>query len=135
MSGLVCSIKFLNFRWGHETLQHAKSENRVLKSHRNEVALKASNLIWDYMMAQHYKKHSLVEAICTPFPPNIMLILKDTQEAATHMVGHPSHEGEVRVTDREGFQYIVNLCPEWKCICGNFQDFCLPYMHGELSQS
>lgn len=76
------------------------------------MAFKASNLIWDYMMAQHYKKHCLAEGACTPFPTSIMLTLKDTTEKAVHMVAHLSYEGEVRVTDGEGRQFIVTLRPD-----------------------
>lgn len=64
-----------------------------------------------------------------PFPPNIMQILGDIEADAGHLIAQPSHEGEVRVIDGDGWQYIVNLRPDWKCTCGDFQDFMYPCVH------
>lgn len=42
------------------------------------------------------------------------------------MIAHASYEGEIRVTNKDGFQYIVSLHPDWKCTCDDFEDFKLP---------
>lgn len=71
----------------------------------------------------------MAESANTEFPFNIMLTLKDIEEVVAYMVAHPLHEGEVRVTDKDKFHYIVNLCLDWKCTCNDFQDFRIPYIH------
>lgn len=85
--------------------------NKLLKSQHTEVAFKANNLIWDYMMAQHYKKHQVAELACTLFPTSIMLIVQEIEGKAMHMIAHSSYEGEMQVTNNDGWQYIVTLKP------------------------
>lgn len=88
-------------RWGHETSQYAESLNRALKPQRMEVAFKQSNLLMDYMMKHHFQKGELSNSVTTPFPPNIMTILRQTEDKAYQLVADESSHNEVRVTDSE----------------------------------
>lgn len=116
-------------RWGKETSQQAESENQVLKPQRSEIAFKSACSLWDYMMRMHFEKRQLAESINTPFAPRIMLMLKDIQEQAVKLHAQPSSETEVRITDKEGREFIVTLEPEWTCCCGDFQDLLIPCVH------
>lgn len=64
-----------------------------------------------------------------PFFAHVMQKLNEMAEVVVHMIPHPSHEGEVRIMDGEGRQFIVNLMSDWECTHRDFQDFMLPYVH------
>lgn len=86
-------------------------------------------MLWDYMMTKLYDKAQLARSITTPFPPNIMIKLKHTEEKAIQLIADASSDSECRITDFLGRQFLVKFEPEWFCSCGDWQDTRLLCVH------
>ncbi|CAM6094908.1 unnamed protein product [Calypogeia fissa] len=108
-------------RWGHETSQQAESLNRAIKPERQEVAFKQSNLLWDYMMVHYYDKKKLAQSLNTPFPPNIMGILRractKTQKRHADYISPLYSTTTFRETYNSAIPAILieNLTPDTNC--------------------